>query len=94
MFLATKGSAIDSRLCRLLDDVSEGMRKPGCDVSSPQTSVAWVPSEAVQGHSFKQWATYTIINSAVGFLEDRGCSNEPTSFRPSPGLVDRTTCPF
>lgn len=62
--------------------MSEGMRKPGCP---PYKHVAWMPSEAVQWHSFKQGATDAVINSALGFSEDRGRSDEATSFGLSPG---------
>lgn len=65
--------------------MSESMRKSGCELSSPQTFVAWMPSEAVQGHSSKQGGTDAIINSALGFLGDRRCSDEPASFGLSPG---------
>lgn len=70
------------------------MRKPGCDPSSPHTWVARTPNGAMQARSLKQGSTQTIINSTLGFLEDRGCSDEPTSFRLSPGSCDITTSPF
>ena len=70
------------------------MRKPGCDLSSPQTFVAWVSSEAAQEHSSKQWATYSISDSIRGFGEGRGCSNEPASFCPSLDLLIEPLSPL
>lgn len=75
------------------------MRNPGCGVSSPQAPAAWMPNNAVQGHSLKQGSAYAIMKSTLGFSETLCCANFLLSF-PRDLLIqpllpsDRNTSPM